>query len=210
MHSSCCPSASPQTLKVMCVRMCIFYYTMCLAGWPQSSEAARLRCGTDLLSDLIFVCGDRGIYLGKGTWSGYGPRPRGKGIVDQCCRPGGCELYHLEMYCAKPKNQQNTTVYPTTTTTTTTTTAPHTTTEQDTTQQFQAVFQKRLSEHLGAPNSPKREAYRKKTQPSLRRKGKVASSRRRSKTRNTTIRPPSTSGSPPQRMLTFQSWPLTS
>lgn len=78
------------------------------------------------------------------------------------------------------------------------------------TQQFQAVFQKRLSEHLGAPNSPKREAYRKKTQPSLRRKGKVASSRRRSKTRNTTIRPPSTSGSPPQRMLTFQSWPLTS
>ncbi|XP_037628987.1 insulin-like growth factor 3 [Sebastes umbrosus] len=209
MHSSCCPSASPQTLKVMCVRMCIFYSTMCLAGWPQSSEAARRRCGTDLLNDLIFVCGDRGIYLGKGTWSGYGSRPRGKGIVDQCCRPAGCELQHLEMYCAKPKNQQHTTAYPTTTTTTTSTTALHTTTEQDTTQQFQAVFQKRLSEHLGAPNSPKREAYRKKTQTSLRRKGKVASSRRRSKTRNTTSSPPSTSGSPPQRM-TFQSWPLTS
>lgn len=38
---------------------------MILAGWPLSTEAARLRCGSDLLSDLIFVCGDRGIYLGK-------------------------------------------------------------------------------------------------------------------------------------------------
>lgn len=51
--------------QVLCVRMCLFYSTMCLAGLPLSSEAARLRCGSDLLSDLIFVCGDRGIYLGK-------------------------------------------------------------------------------------------------------------------------------------------------
>lgn len=55
-------SSRPQ---VLCVRVCLFYSTMCLAGWPLSSEAARLRCGSDLLSDLIFVCGDRGIYLGK-------------------------------------------------------------------------------------------------------------------------------------------------
>ncbi|GLD45569.1 insulin-like growth factor I [Lates japonicus] len=124
MLSSCCSSARPQTLKVLCAHMSMFYCAMCLAGWPLSSEAARLRCGSDLLSDLIFVCGDRGIYLGKGTWSGYGARPRGKGIVDQCCRPAGCELQHLEMYCAKPKNQQHTTAFPATTITTHTTTQP--------------------------------------------------------------------------------------
>ncbi|XP_075951551.1 insulin-like growth factor 3 [Anarhichas minor] len=203
MHSSCRPSPM---LKVLCVRMCVFYSTMCLAGWPLSSEAARLRCGTDLLSDLIFVCGDRGIYIGKGTWSGYGTRPRGKGIVDQCCRSAGCELQLLEMYCAKPKSQQQTTAYPTTTTAPhTKTTARHTTTQLDTTQQFQAVFQKRLSEHLGAPDSPKREAYRKKTQPSLRRKSKVSSSRRRIKTKTTTSGAPSTSKSPLQRMATVKS-----
>ncbi|XP_049437751.1 insulin-like growth factor 3 isoform X2 [Epinephelus fuscoguttatus] len=122
MCSACCPAATPQTLKVFCVWVCMFYSTMCLAAWPLSSEAAKLRCGSDLLSDLIFVCGDRGIYLGKGTWSGYGTRPRGKGIVDQCCRPAGCELQHLEMYCAKPKSQQHTTAYPATTTALPTTT----------------------------------------------------------------------------------------
>lgn len=52
-------------LQVLCVRVCMLYSTMSLAGWPLSSEAARLRCGSDLLSDLIFVCGDRGIYVGK-------------------------------------------------------------------------------------------------------------------------------------------------
>ncbi|XP_041802703.1 insulin-like growth factor 3 [Chelmon rostratus] len=195
MHSSCCPAARPQTLKVLCVRMCAFYTAVCLAGWPPSAEAARLRCGSDLLSDLIFVCGDRGIYLGKGTWSGYGARPRGKGIVDQCCRPAGCELQHLELYCAKPKSQQHTTAYPATTT------ASPTTTQPDMAQHFQAVFQKRLLEHLGPPNSPKREAYRKKTQPSLRRKNKLSSSRRKINTRNTTSRPPSASSSPLQRMM---------
>ncbi|KAE8293059.1 hypothetical protein D5F01_LYC08154 [Larimichthys crocea] len=190
MHSSCCPSARPQTLKVLCVRICIFYSTMCLSGWPLSSEAAKLRCGTDLLSDLIFVCGDRGIYLGKGTRSGYGSRPRGKGIVDQCCRPSGCELQHLEKYCAKPKIQHQTTAHPTTTA------ESYTTTQPDTTQQFQAVFQKRLVEHLGAPNSPKRENYRKKTQPSNRRKNK--SSGRRNNSKNATSTPPPASRSPLQ------------
>lgn len=62
------------------------------------------------------------LSTGKGTWSGYGARPRGKGIVDQCCRPAGCELQHLEMYCAKPKSQQHTTAYPITTTASQTTT----------------------------------------------------------------------------------------
>ncbi len=66
---------------------------------------------------------DINLCAGKGTWSGYGARPRGKGIVDQCCRPAGCELQQLEMYCAKSKSQQPTTAYPATTT------ASHTTTQ---------------------------------------------------------------------------------
>lgn len=54
---------------------------------------------------------------GKGSWSGYGPRPRGRGIVDQCCRPGGCGLHVLERYCAKPKGpkEQQTMTTPTVT-----------------------------------------------------------------------------------------------
>ncbi|XP_020486036.2 insulin-like growth factor 3 isoform X1 [Labrus bergylta] len=180
-------------LQVWCVRVCMFYSTICLSGWPLSSEAARLRCGTDLLSDLIFVCGDRGIYLGKGTWSGYGARPRGKGIADKCCGPSGCELQHLELYCAKPKSPPHTTAYPSTTTTTTTTTttaAPQTTTEPDTAQQlFQTLYQKRLVEHLGAPNSPKRDAYRKKTKTSSRGKSKASSSRRRTSTTSVSSSP---------------------
>ncbi|XP_070695090.1 insulin-like growth factor 3 [Pempheris klunzingeri] len=189
-------SSQPQ---VLCVRMCMFYSTMCLAGWPLSSEAAALRCGSDLLSDLIFVCGDRGIYFGKGTRSGYSARPKRKGIVDQCCRPAGCELKLLEMYCAKPKSQQHTTAYPATTT------APQTTTLSDTEQQFQAIFQRRLLEHLGAPDSPKREAYRKKTQPLPRRKSKVSSSRRKIRPQSTTSRPPSASGSPLETTTTLES-----
>nr|WLS42900.1 insulin-like growth factor 3 [Trachinotus ovatus] len=194
MHSSCRSSARPQ---VLCVQMCVLS-ALCLAGWPLSSEAARLRCGSDLLSDLIFVCGDRGIYLGKGSWSGYGARPRGKGIVDQCCRPAGCELQHLEMYCAKPKSQQRTTAYPTTTTA-----AAHTTTQLDVAQQFQTVFHKRLAEQLGAPSSPKRDAYRRRTQPSGQRKRK--SSNRRINGVNTSSSPPSASGSPLQRTMRFKS-----
>ncbi|XP_069581717.1 insulin-like growth factor 3 [Brachyistius frenatus] len=188
MTSSRCPPASPLTLKVLCVRICMFYCSVCLAGWPLSSEAARLRCGSDLLSDLIFVCGDRGIYLGKGSWSGYGARPRGKGIVDQCCRSAGCELQHLEMYCAKPKSQRTTTA-----STAATTSAAETTTQRD---MLQAVFQRRLVENLGAPDSPKRESYRKRNQTSVQRKNKVSSSRRRTNKQKSTSRPPSTSRSP--------------
>lgn len=42
--------------------------------------------------------------------------------MDQCCRTTGCELQHLEMYCAKPKSQPHTTAYPITTTASQTTT----------------------------------------------------------------------------------------
>ncbi|KAM6924452.1 insulin-like growth factor 3 [Xenentodon cancila] len=200
MPSLRCHPARSLTLKVLCVRICMFYTSVCLSGCLTSSEAARLRCGSELLSDLIFVCGDRGIYLGKGSWSGYGARPRRKGIVDQCCRSSGCELHHLEMYCATPKNQNPTTTFTTTSTTTSTSmstsTSTATTLQTTTTQEmFQAVFQKRLLEEMGAPNSPKRETYRKKTQPSPQQKSTVSSGRRRKNTESTTDQPPSTTGS---------------
>ncbi|XP_014853700.1 PREDICTED: insulin-like growth factor II isoform X1 [Poecilia mexicana] len=178
----------PLCFQVLCVRIWVFYCSMCLAGWPLFSEGARLRCGSELLSDLLFVCGDRGIYLGKGSWSGYGPRPRGKGIVDQCCKSSGCELSHLEMYCAKPKAKQLTTRSPTTTSTT----ATHTTTAV--LDMFEDVFRKRLLENLGAPDSPQREAYRKKTPSSLPWKSKMSSSRVRVNMQNSTSWPPSASG----------------
>lgn len=60
-----CTYAISPCLQVLCVQLCMLYSAMILAGWPLSTQAARLRCGSDLLSDLIFVCGDRGIYLGK-------------------------------------------------------------------------------------------------------------------------------------------------
>lgn len=59
------PKRFPLCFQVLCVRFCVFYCSMCLAGWPLFSEGARLRCGSELLSDLLFVCGDRGIYLGE-------------------------------------------------------------------------------------------------------------------------------------------------
>nr|XP_033942115.1 insulin-like growth factor I [Pseudochaenichthys georgianus] len=201
MHSS--SFSSPTALKVLCVRMCICLAGWPLAseaGWPLASEAGRLRCGSDLLKDLMFVCGDRGIYLGRGSWSGYGGRPRGKGIVEQCCRSPGCGLQYLETYCNKPKGQQPTTAPPATTTAPpATTTAPPATT---TAQQLQAVFQRRLSEHLGAANS----ATKKKTSPPPpRRKSKSVSSRRRKKRSSTTSRPSSTSRSPPQSTTALKS-----
>uniref|UniRef100_A0A3B3ZJP6 Insulin-like domain-containing protein n=1 Tax=Periophthalmus magnuspinnatus TaxID=409849 RepID=A0A3B3ZJP6_9GOBI len=129
------------------IMLCVFYI---INLGPLCADGARLRCGSELLGDLIFVCGDRGIYLGKRGWSGYGPRPRGRGIVDQCCLGPGCDLHHLEKYCAKAKDLS-------TTTTSSSTQAPT---------QFQALFQKKLVERLGVPGSPHRDAYRKSSKPS--------------------------------------------
>nr|XP_061826036.1 insulin-like growth factor I, adult form [Nerophis lumbriciformis] len=162
--ATCCP------FKVLCV--------FSLLGWPVCSEAAKLRCGTDLLNDLLFVCGDRGIYFGKGAWSGYGSRPRGKGIVDKCCRSNGCDLHHLEVYCAKPKTPQQNMARPSSSTLQQTTARPSSSTPQQTTarpssstpQQTTAglssstpqtdaasQFQKKILEHLDPPDTPKRE-----------------------------------------------------
>ncbi|XP_035769507.1 insulin-like growth factor I [Neolamprologus brichardi] len=177
MCSLCCLRARPQTLQVLCVQICMFYSSICLVSWPLCAETAKVRCGSDLLSDLMFVCGDRGIYLRKGLWSGYGARSRGKGIVDLCCLSSGCELHHLEMYCAKPRSQQ-TTYSPSTTV--------HATTQPDL---FQEVFQKKLLQYLGPPSSPKREAYRRNWQHSLRHKVKASRSHRRMTAYETTSQP---------------------
>ncbi|XP_056452526.1 insulin-like growth factor I-A [Gadus chalcogrammus] len=162
---------SGHTQKVGCMwRLIALYSVVCLSLW-QPSDASRLRCGSDLLADLIFVCGDRGIYLGRGSWSGYGSRPRGKGIVEQCCHSAGCDLRHLEMYCAKSKNS----IHSSATTSTATSTPTSTATVA---LQFEAVFQKRLLEHLGAPNSQRRSNARRKTHSSPRRR-KVSSTSRK-------------------------------
>ncbi|KAK2850812.1 hypothetical protein Q5P01_007088 [Channa striata] len=201
----CCQTAATEGAVRSAV--CVLLHHV-FGGWPLCTDAARLRCGSDLLSDLLFVCGDRGIYLGKGKWSGYGARPRGKGIVDQCCRPSGCDLHTLEMYCAKPKGPQPSTASPATSTTpgTTTTTGRHGVRGSKAhpnkgfqAQQFDTLFHKRLLEVLGPPNSPKREAYRKTTAPSPQKIRNVSSPRRRINTPDATSRPPSASGSPLQR-----------
>ncbi|XP_075882165.1 insulin-like growth factor 1, juvenile form [Nelusetta ayraudi] len=137
------------SLKVLCCGV------LCCA--VSLASGAKLRCGSDLLNDLLFVCGDRGIYFGKGSWSGYGARPRGRGIVDQCCRPGGCSLHVLEKYCAKPKGpkEQQTTAEPTVTSATLPVTTQQT--------------QRRLTQHL----DPRRgEGHRRRASPSQRGQGR--------------------------------------
>ncbi|XP_053705394.1 insulin-like growth factor 3 isoform X1 [Synchiropus splendidus] len=177
MKPSRCPGARSHTQKVMWM----FFSSICVSVWFVPVVAAKPRCGSDLLEDLIFVCGDRGIYFGdfppagKGSWSGYGSRPRGRGIVDRCClSPYGCELHHLEKYCGKPPSQ-------------TATAAPATTAAVVSAQQ---PFLKRLSEHVARSDSPKKEAYRKRTPP--RRKSKSLPSHTRASSedrRPTTSRP---------------------
>ncbi|XP_077371333.1 insulin-like growth factor 3 [Festucalex cinctus] len=171
MNSSPCPLP----FKVLCV----FCSALCLLSGPPCSEAAKLRCGSELLNDLLFVCGDRGIYFGKGTWSGYGSRPRGKGIVDRCCRSNGCDLQHLEMYCAKTKEQQQqTTAWPSASASVETLTSKPT----NAANRFQAGFHKRLLRHLGPPDSPK--SLRNKIKPSSRRKMNRRYARREAATIN--------------------------
>uniref|UniRef100_A0A673M0P8 Insulin-like domain-containing protein n=1 Tax=Sinocyclocheilus rhinocerous TaxID=307959 RepID=A0A673M0P8_9TELE len=54
---------------------------------------------TGIKTILLCVC----WRLGKpGAARSGSPRSRGKGIVEQCC-VRGCDLQHLESYCAKPK-----------------------------------------------------------------------------------------------------------
>ncbi|KAI4897156.1 hypothetical protein NFI96_015209, partial [Prochilodus magdalenae] len=98
-----CVFGSPE--QVLCWRsVCAVCVLLCIVMLPELGDAAKPRCGAELIADLEFVCGDRGFYrAGHVGGPRYGgPRSRGKGIVEQCCIKG-CDLVHLEKYCAKPK-----------------------------------------------------------------------------------------------------------
>ncbi|XP_050972720.1 insulin-like growth factor 3 [Labeo rohita] len=114
--------------------VCVLYCLYCVLILPDAGEAAKARCGRELVADLEFVCGDRGFYRGKpGASRSGGPRSRGKGIVEQCC-VRGCDLQHLESYCAKPKRVQRDVP----------TSLPQTLEDQ-----FWLVFQRRYQKHAG-------------------------------------------------------------
>ncbi|XP_066500658.1 insulin-like growth factor 3 [Hoplias malabaricus] len=112
---------TPLSFQVLCWRsVCVYCVLVCVAVLPELGDAAKPRCGAELIADLEFVCGDRGFYRGPVAGARYGgSRSRGTGIVEQCCIKG-CDLQHLEKYCAKPSRGRR--HAPTTTTTTTTTT----------------------------------------------------------------------------------------
>ncbi|XP_035378107.1 insulin-like growth factor 3 [Electrophorus electricus] len=87
-------------LQVFCLRgVCVSYTLLLVLLLPELGLVARPRCGVELIADLEFVCGDRGFYRGRAR--NGGSRSRGNGIVEQCCIKG-CDLQHLEQYCAKP------------------------------------------------------------------------------------------------------------
>ncbi|KAL6459394.1 hypothetical protein MHYP_G00328660 [Metynnis hypsauchen] len=94
-------------IQVLCWRsVCVGYVLLCVAVLPELGDAAKPRCGAELIADLEFVCGERGFYRGHvGGARHGGPRSRGNGIVEQCCIKG-CDLQHLEKYCAKPKRRR--------------------------------------------------------------------------------------------------------
>uniref|UniRef100_A0A3B3T3C1 Insulin-like domain-containing protein n=1 Tax=Paramormyrops kingsleyae TaxID=1676925 RepID=A0A3B3T3C1_9TELE len=95
-------SCSPLSSQVSWWRtLCVLYPVLYLTGLHGGAEALKARCGRELVADLQFVCGDRGFYRGKVSGARGGARLRGKGIVEQCCLRG-CDLQHLEAYCAKP------------------------------------------------------------------------------------------------------------
>ncbi|XP_028849203.1 insulin-like growth factor 3 [Denticeps clupeoides] len=101
------------TLKVLCWRcVCVLYPLLFLLARPSPVESAKTRCGWELVADLEFVCGDRGFYRGKAGGLRGAVRSRGKGIVENCC-VRGCDLQHLEKYCATtPKRGRRNTPLP--------------------------------------------------------------------------------------------------
>ncbi|XP_036388660.1 insulin-like growth factor 3 [Megalops cyprinoides] len=110
MHSSEQLAHNPSTrgclLKVCWWRhVCVLYPVLCLVTLPEKAETLKARCGRELVADLEFVCGDRGFYRGKVAGLRSGTRLKGKGIVEQCCLRG-CDLQHLEAYCAKPRRSR--------------------------------------------------------------------------------------------------------
>ncbi|KAL2103681.1 hypothetical protein ACEWY4_000549 [Coilia grayii] len=90
-------------LKVLCWQcVCVLHPLLFLLSIPEHTHAARSRCGAELVADLEFVCGGRGFYRGKPGGPRGVARQRGSGIVEECCVKG-CDLQHLESYCARAK-----------------------------------------------------------------------------------------------------------
>ncbi|KAI5095410.1 insulin-like growth factor 3, partial [Silurus meridionalis] len=94
-------------VQVLCWRsVCVLYTLLVCVLLPEITHSAKSRCGVELIADLQFVCGDRGFYRGHpGAARNAGARHRSRGIVEQCCIKG-CDLQHLEHYCAKPKRER--------------------------------------------------------------------------------------------------------
>lgn len=69
MHPQSC-SSRPQVLRV---QMYMTITVVLLASWQMSSDATSVRCSTDLLSDIMFVCGDRGTYSSESILSSINP-----------------------------------------------------------------------------------------------------------------------------------------
>ncbi|XP_062855658.1 insulin-like growth factor 3 [Trichomycterus rosablanca] len=122
-------------IQVQCWRsVCVLCVLVCVLLWVEPCNSARPRCGVELISDLEFVCGDRGFYRGgAGDGRSSGPRSRGRGIVDQCCIKG-CDLQHLERYCATPKRKRRHTTL--------------TLLQQHTEEEFSLVFLRSLERNL--------------------------------------------------------------
>lgn len=45
--------------------VCVLCSLYCVLILPDAGEAAKARCGRELVADLEFVCGDRGFYRGE-------------------------------------------------------------------------------------------------------------------------------------------------
>lgn len=45
--------------------VCVLYSLYCVLILPDAGEAAKARCGRELVADLEFVCGERGFYRGQ-------------------------------------------------------------------------------------------------------------------------------------------------
>lgn len=48
--------------------VCVLYSLYCVLILPDAGEAAKARCGWELVADLEFVCGDRGFYRGQSRY----------------------------------------------------------------------------------------------------------------------------------------------
>ncbi|XP_063065554.1 insulin-like growth factor 3 [Engraulis encrasicolus] len=147
-------SAGGSVLKVLCWQcVCVLHPLLFLLSMPEHTQAARWRCGAELVADLEFVCGDRGIYVGKPLYISRGgggvrrlSRGHGGGIVEACCKRG-CALHYLESYCNKAKRTRRHA-------------ASDTAAQQTTEEMFRALWVKRYEQQSTGTHAVDRRAER--------------------------------------------------